>query len=110
MKTEKFQLHGNNSACAATFQLLRGRAPAQLRGKIGIHVRKNVVYEVNFSSNACTLYRYNCLPVCLSFCLPACLRPFPLCLIEQLFDRHLATAPSTRNTSPDTCQTSHGPK
>jgi hypothetical protein len=30
MKTEKFQLRGNNSVCAEAFQLLRGRAPAQL--------------------------------------------------------------------------------
>jgi hypothetical protein len=34
MKTEKFQLRGNNSVCAGAFQLLRGRAPAQLRGNI----------------------------------------------------------------------------
>jgi hypothetical protein len=32
MKTEKFQLHGNDSVCAGAFQLLRGRAPAHLRG------------------------------------------------------------------------------
>jgi hypothetical protein len=31
-KIEKYQLCGNNSACAGAFQLLRGRAPAQLRG------------------------------------------------------------------------------
>jgi hypothetical protein len=30
----KFQLRGNNSVCAGAFQLLRGRAPAQLRGNI----------------------------------------------------------------------------
>jgi hypothetical protein len=35
MQTEKFQLCGKNSACAAAFQFLRGRAPAQLRGNIG---------------------------------------------------------------------------
>jgi hypothetical protein len=35
MKIEKFQLRGNNSMCAEAFQLLRGRAPAQLRGNIG---------------------------------------------------------------------------
>jgi hypothetical protein len=34
MKTEKFQLRGNNSDCAGAFQLLRGRVPAQLRGTI----------------------------------------------------------------------------
>jgi hypothetical protein len=28
----KIQLRGNNSAWAGAFQLLRGRAPAQLRG------------------------------------------------------------------------------
>jgi hypothetical protein len=31
----KLQLRGNNSVCAGAFQLLRGRAPAQLRGNIG---------------------------------------------------------------------------
>jgi hypothetical protein len=30
----KFQLRGNISGCAGAFQLLRGRAPAQLRGNI----------------------------------------------------------------------------
>jgi hypothetical protein len=35
MKTEKFQLRGNNSMRAAAFQLLRGRTSAQLRGNIG---------------------------------------------------------------------------
>jgi hypothetical protein len=35
MKTEKFKLRGKNSVCAGAFQLLRGRAPAQLRGNIG---------------------------------------------------------------------------
>jgi hypothetical protein len=35
MKIEKFQLRGNNSACARALRLLRGRAPAQLRGNIG---------------------------------------------------------------------------
>jgi hypothetical protein len=34
MKTETFQLHGNSSVCAGAFQLLYGRAPAQLRGNI----------------------------------------------------------------------------
>jgi hypothetical protein len=35
MKSKKFQLRGNNSVCAGAFHLLRGRAPAQLRGNIG---------------------------------------------------------------------------
>jgi hypothetical protein len=35
MKTEKYQLRGNNSVCVEAFQLLRGRASAQLRGNIG---------------------------------------------------------------------------
>jgi hypothetical protein len=39
MKTEKFQLRGNNSVCEGAFHLLRGRAPAQLRGNIGAQVR-----------------------------------------------------------------------
>jgi hypothetical protein len=34
MKIGNLQLRGNNSVYAAAFQLLRGRAPAQLRGKI----------------------------------------------------------------------------
>jgi hypothetical protein len=34
MKIEKFLLCGKNSECAAAFQLLRGRATAQLRGNI----------------------------------------------------------------------------
>jgi hypothetical protein len=34
MKFEIFQLRGKNFVCAGTFQLLRGRAPAQLRGNI----------------------------------------------------------------------------
>jgi hypothetical protein len=34
MKIEKFQLRGNSSVCAGAFQLLRGRAPAQLTGNI----------------------------------------------------------------------------
>jgi hypothetical protein len=34
MKIEKFQLRGNNSVCAGAFDLLRGRAPAQLGGNI----------------------------------------------------------------------------
>jgi hypothetical protein len=34
MKIEKFQLCGNNSVCAGEFQLLRGRASAQLRGNV----------------------------------------------------------------------------
>jgi hypothetical protein len=32
MNAEKHQLRANNSLCTAAFQLLRGRAPAQLRG------------------------------------------------------------------------------
>jgi hypothetical protein len=34
MKIEEFQLRGNISLCAEAFQLLCGRAPAQLRGNI----------------------------------------------------------------------------
>jgi hypothetical protein len=34
MKIGKFQLRGNNSKCAGAFQVLRRRAPAQLRGNI----------------------------------------------------------------------------
>jgi hypothetical protein len=34
MKIEKFQLRDNNSVCVGAFQLLRGHAPAQLRGII----------------------------------------------------------------------------
>jgi hypothetical protein len=35
MKIEKFQLRGNSLVCAGAFQLLRGGAPAQLRGNVG---------------------------------------------------------------------------
>jgi hypothetical protein len=38
MKIEKFQPHGNNSLCVGPFQLLRSRAPAQLRRNI-VHCR-----------------------------------------------------------------------
>jgi hypothetical protein len=38
MKIEKFQLCGNSSVCAAALQLLRGRAPAQLRGNIPYYI------------------------------------------------------------------------
>jgi hypothetical protein len=34
MKTETFQLRGNNSVCVGSFPLLRGRTAAQLRGNI----------------------------------------------------------------------------
>jgi hypothetical protein len=34
MKIEKFQLRSNNSVCVGAFQLLCGRAPAQLVGNI----------------------------------------------------------------------------
>jgi hypothetical protein len=37
MKIEKFQLRGNNLVWAGAFQLLRGRAPAQLRGNIAYY-------------------------------------------------------------------------
>jgi hypothetical protein len=49
MRTEKFQLLGNNSVCAGTFQLLRGRAPAQLRRNVaGTHLRGAVLNICNF--------------------------------------------------------------
>jgi hypothetical protein len=44
MKTEQFQLRNNNSMCAGAFQLLCGRAPAQLRGNIAC---KNAQYSTN---------------------------------------------------------------
>jgi hypothetical protein len=34
MKMEQFQQRGSNSVCPGAFQLLRGHAPMQLRGKI----------------------------------------------------------------------------
>jgi hypothetical protein len=37
MKIEKFQLRGNNLVRAGAFQLLRGRAPTQLRVNIVPH-------------------------------------------------------------------------
>jgi hypothetical protein len=41
MKIEKIQLRGNNSVCAEEFQLLRGRAPAQIRGNDVFHFYYN---------------------------------------------------------------------
>jgi hypothetical protein len=35
MKIKKFQLRGSNSVCAVAFPLMRGFAPALLRGNIG---------------------------------------------------------------------------
>jgi hypothetical protein len=49
MKTEKFQLRGDNSVCTGAFQLLLARATAQLRGKIG-----NILLA---SRNTCTLLK-----------------------------------------------------
>jgi hypothetical protein len=40
MKIEKFQRRGNNSVCAGAFRLLRGCAPAQLRGNIASSATK----------------------------------------------------------------------
>jgi hypothetical protein len=41
MKPEKFHLRDNDSVCAGAFQLLRGRAPAQLRGNtVSLHNRR----------------------------------------------------------------------
>jgi hypothetical protein len=40
MKIEKFQLRGNDLVCARAFQLLCGRAPAQLRGNSENILRK----------------------------------------------------------------------
>jgi hypothetical protein len=42
MKIKKFQLRGNSSVYAGAFQLLRGRAPAHLRG--------NIAYKQIFAS------------------------------------------------------------
>jgi hypothetical protein len=36
LEIEKFQPRGNNPVCAGGFQLLLGRAPAQLRGNTGV--------------------------------------------------------------------------
>jgi hypothetical protein len=43
MKTEQFQLRGNNSVCAGAFQLLHGSASAQLRGNIDD--KKSALYQ-----------------------------------------------------------------
>jgi hypothetical protein len=55
MQFEKFQLRGNNSVCAAAFQLLRGRVPSQLRGNIGgktstelSHERSSILFGNKF--------------------------------------------------------------
>jgi hypothetical protein len=51
MKIGKFKLRGNNSVCAGAFQLLRGRAPAQLRGNIGYNVTKQYLYQVPYAKH-----------------------------------------------------------
>jgi hypothetical protein len=38
MRTEKFQLYGNNLVCAGAFQLLRDHASAQIRGHVGFNI------------------------------------------------------------------------
>jgi hypothetical protein len=48
MKIAKFQLCGNNSACAGAFQLWRGRAPAQLRGNIATGVEEEGAGATSF--------------------------------------------------------------
>jgi hypothetical protein len=45
MKNEKFHLRSNNSVCAEAFQLLRGRAPGQLRGNI-VHIITSRCFNV----------------------------------------------------------------
>jgi hypothetical protein len=61
MKTEKFQLHGNNSLCAAAFQLLRGRAPAQLRGNIVLVFLSILFYFIYQNSNALVFSQFQWL-------------------------------------------------
>jgi hypothetical protein len=53
-------MRGNNSLCTGAFQLLRGRAPAQLRGNIGPRVATKTPYpsmlrKVKVSQRAVTL-------------------------------------------------------
>jgi hypothetical protein len=55
MKIEKFHMRGNNSVYAGAFQLLRGRAPAQLRGNMScvrqlISIPAGVYYFSQFYS------------------------------------------------------------
>jgi hypothetical protein len=50
MKIETFQLRGNNSVCAGAFQLLRGRAPAQLRRNTALPPSDEVKNEWSYSS------------------------------------------------------------
>jgi hypothetical protein len=49
MKIEQFQLRGNNSMYAGAFQLMRGRAPARLRGNIGRNVYLQKPHKVLWS-------------------------------------------------------------
>jgi hypothetical protein len=49
MKVKKFQRPGNNSVCAGAFQLLRGRAPAQLGGNIARPPIQRVPVAVSLS-------------------------------------------------------------
>jgi hypothetical protein len=52
MKIKKFQLRGNNSICAGAFQLLRGRAPVQLRRNV---VLRLIISLQNILRNKYTL-------------------------------------------------------
>jgi hypothetical protein len=47
MQIRKLQLRGNNSVCAGTFQLLRGRASAQLRGNIVRDINEDISTETS---------------------------------------------------------------
>jgi hypothetical protein len=55
MKIEKFQLRGNNSVCVGAFQLLRDRAPTQLRGNNEWHVSQRTSCSVTI---CCELERF----------------------------------------------------
>jgi hypothetical protein len=56
MKTEKFRLRGNNSVCAAAFQLLRGLSPAHLRGNLTGHLRPSLLFKVLIMQNCSHCY------------------------------------------------------
>jgi hypothetical protein len=49
MKIEKFELRDKNSLCAEAFQVIRGRAPAQL--KRNIERQSNLITYKAFSGN-----------------------------------------------------------
>jgi hypothetical protein len=58
MKTEKFQLRSKKSVCMTAFQLLRSRAPVQLRGNIAVIYALKIVIFVQAARICAWTYKY----------------------------------------------------